>query len=644
MYLRGVTELPNTDIRAPARAANAAEFRLFSARKIPQEIAFLADFGVSADTLRRAAEIADRAGAPALSALLAEGFITEEHYARALADRLGLPYYAGKPELKERGDPNAAIRAGFIALEPDESGARAVLAPSDATVSYLLEGLEEGRAPPPISICSRQRLNGYIRNCLGAPIARHAARDLTEADPSLSALGGLNAAQIAIAVLAALAAIALSIYAPSALRVAISLVLWLAFAGGIWLRTIAVAASDTPEPSPPLEDRDLPVYSVIVALYREASVVRRLVQALDALDYPKAKLDIKLVLERDDRETLAAVAALRLPARYDVIVAPPGAPRTKPRALNVALAVAHGELVVVYDAEDIPDPDQLRKAAHRFHADRHVDCLQARLTIENPDDSWLSALFAIEYAVLFDLVNPGLAALDLVVALGGTSNHFRARTLRRVGGWDAWNVTEDADLGIRLARFGARVGALASDTAEEAPNELGNWFRQRVRWQKGWMQTLVVHSRRPDRFVRELGGLRALYAALLILGAVLSGLFGAPLLFDALARSVLGDPVGFGWGERAGDVITYLLMLAGAHSVVASAVVAMRRRRMRNVARALALMPAYYLLVGAATWIALFELAIRPFYWGKTAHGRIRRSTSAAALDAAQGRSPRPLP
>jgi glycosyltransferase XagB len=179
-----------------------------------------------------------------------------------------------------------------------------------------------------------------------------------------------------------------------------------------------------------------------------------------------------LVVERRDAETLTAIASLRLPSRYDVIVAPPGPPSTKPRALNIALDAARGDLIVIYDAEDEPDSQQLRLAAARFAADPEIDVLQARLTIHNAADGWLSTLFAIEYAVLFDFINPGLAALDLPIALGGTSNHFRTRTLRRVGGWDAWNVTEDADLGLRLARFGARVGALASDTSEEAPNDL----------------------------------------------------------------------------------------------------------------------------------------------------------------------------
>src|SRR5205823_10719065 len=122
-----------------------------------------------------------------------------------------------------------------------------------------------------------------------------------------------------------------------------------------------------------------------------------------------------------------------------------------------------------------------RLAASAFAADRRLDCLQARLTIRNSDDSWLAKLFAAEYAVLFDLINPGLCALDLPIALGGTSNHFRVASLVAVGGWDEWELAEDADLGIRLARSGCRVGSLNSDTSEEAPYELVNWFRQRVR-------------------------------------------------------------------------------------------------------------------------------------------------------------------
>ena len=421
---------------------------------------------------------------------------------------------------------------------------------------------------------------------------------------------------------------------------AASIALWLFFAVVIVVRNLAVAAAGAERVFAPLADEELPVYSIVAPLYREARMARKLVAALDALDYPKAKLDIKLVVERRDRETLAAIAALSLPARYEVIVAPPGAPSTKPRALNVALPALRGELLVIYDAEDEPDPDQLRLAAAAFAADPGLACLQARLSVDNMLDSWLSAMFAIEYAALFDLVDPGLAALGLPIALGGTSNHFRVRTLRRVGGWDAWNVTEDADLGIRLARAGARVGALASDTREEAPNDLRAWFRQRMRWQKGWMQTLIVHSRQPLRFVRAVGPARAVAAASLIGGSVLSGLFGPALAAEALWRTFCGDLTAANpWGVAA-EVAIYTLLASGLITIVVPALAATRRRGMPASARAFASLPLYYALISAASWAALFDLAIRPFYWAKTEHGRSRATR---AFEAAPAR-PSPVP
>ncbi len=311
-------------------------------------------------------------------------------------------------------------------------------------------------------------------------------------------------------------------------------------------------------------------------------------------------------------------------------MAPPGLPSTKPRALNVALAALRGDYVVVYDAEDEPEPDQLRLAAACFAADPDLDCLHARLTIENAGDSWISTMFAIEYAALFDLINPGLAALGLPIALGGTSNHFRARTLRRVGGWDAWNVTEDADLGIRLAREGARVAALASDTREEAPNDLGAWFRQRVRWQKGWMQTLIVHSRHPIKFLRELGPMRSLAATALIAGSVLGGLFGPALAIDTLSHAFCGDLAGMSAWRVAGDVAIYTLMASGLTAILVPAFVAMHRRGLATLDRVLLLLPVYYVLISAASWVALFDLAIRPFYWAKTKHGQSRKGRAIA--------------
>ncbi len=617
---------PSRERRERARSAGERN------GEIAPEIAFLASHGVGPGRLLQAMRIAERCGVSADAALLGEGLLPEEDYFRALARHLRVPYFCGELAIDDAIDPARAIASGIAPLAPNGLRLRAVVAPRGASIRFLVAAAAAGHLQGGFVISSPQRLSALVRAKAGARMAAAAAGDLERRDPALSAHSGLRRGQIACVAVLSVVAATLEFVAPAVPRVAASVLLWLIFAAWIVVRNLAAAAAaGAPRVFAPLADEDLPVYSIVAPLYREARVVRKLVRALDAIDYPKAKLDIKLVIERRDAETLAAIASLGLPARYDVIVAPAGKPSTKPRALNVALPALRGDLVVVYDAEDEPDPDQLRLAAAHFAGDPTLDCLQARLTIDNPEDSWISAMFAIEYAALFDLIDPGLAALGLPIALGGTSNHFRTRTLRRVGGWDAWNVTEDADLGLRLAREGARVGALASDTREEAPNDLGAWFRQRMRWQKGWMQTLIVHSRQPVKFVRALGPARALAAAALIVGSVFGGLFGAPLLIEALWRAFAGDLAGASVWRLAGDVAIYTLMAVGLMSIVVPAVVAMRRRGLGGRHGALASLPVYYVLITAASWAALFDLAIRPFYWAKTEHGRARAATGGGA-------------
>ena len=288
---------------------------------------------------------------------------------------------------------------------------------------------------------------------------------------------------------------------------------------------MAVGDAAPDHPLPGLADADLPAYTIVAPLYREANVAAQLVEALLRVDYPAAKLDIKLVVESDDAPTITALAAIALPPFAQVLVVPPGAPRTKPRALNFALPFASGELIVVFDAEDRPEPGQLRKAAAIFASGPgDLACLQARLSIDNSADSWLTRLFALEYGALFDVVNPGFGILGLPFPLGGTSNHFRTARLREIAGWDAWNVTEDADLGIRLARAGLRVDTFASTTHEEAPAKVGAWLDQRRRWFKGWMQTLVVHARHPAALVSELGFARAGAVLVTLVSTVASSL------------------------------------------------------------------------------------------------------------------------
>ena len=276
------------------------------------------------------------------------------------------------------------------------------------------------------------------------------------------------------------------------------------------------------------------------------NVVGNLVAAIRALDYPPEKLDVKLVLEADDHETRRALARLDLGPPFTIITAPPLGPRTKPKALNAALPFARGSFTVVYDAEDVPEPDQLRRAFAAFTAaDDRLACVQASLTIDNPADSWLARMFTASYAGQFDALLPGLAALRLPFPLGGSSNHFRTAVLRQVGGWDPYNVTEDADLGIRLHRLGYRCAALSSATYEEAPARFRPWLRQRTRWYKGWMQTWLVHMRSPVRLVRELtvGGALAfqLFLACNVLAALVHPIFMAGLCYSLLALDAAAD-------------------------------------------------------------------------------------------------------
>ncbi len=598
------------------------EQTFFAAPGLPPELAFLAAEGFSPERLLNAMSAASGAGRP-VDKLLGEGLIDEDAYYRALARHLGCEYYSGEPPLAAGFDAVRGLRCGVAPLDPDGDGPRAVIAPRAHHVPRLIEATQSGRLRSgSFALTSPQRFAALLR-------ARR-SRDLLDValgrlPASLSARNGMTWLQIAALGAAAAAVSALGVASLAALEAVAVVALWLVFSASVMLRSMAAVASNGEIRPRRLADDDLPVYTVVAALYRESGVVEQLVRALDALDYPKSKLDIKLVVEQRDVETLSRIVSLRLPARYEVIVAPPGQPRTKPRALNIALESARGELIVVYDAEDVPSPGQLRLAASRFAADKSVDCLQARLTIRNHDKSWLSKFFAVEYATLFDFINPGLCALELPIALGGSSNHFRTRALLDVGAWDEWNVTEDADLGIRLARFGYRVKALDSDTTEEAPYELKNWFRQRVRWQKGWMQTLIVHSRRPIFFYRDLGLRRAVAATTLIAGGIFGGLFWPAFALMTIWRALTVEYGALTPSREMSDVFTYVLALSGIWAILLPSIIAAKFRGLKLGMSALALMPAYYLLLTAATWTAMLYLVLWPYYWGNTAHGRSRR-------------------
>jgi cellulose synthase/poly-beta-1,6-N-acetylglucosamine synthase-like glycosyltransferase len=372
--------------------------------------------------------------------------------------------------------------------------------------------------------------------------------------------------------------------------------------------------------APRVADEDLPMYTILVPAYREANVVAKLIEHLGALDYPATKLQVLVLMEADDPETFAAARASKAPDNVRFVLVPPGHPQTKPKACNVGLMLAEGEYLVIYDAEDRPDPDQLRDVINRFRAaDDDVVCVQARLNYFNARENVLTRMFTLEYTFWFDVMLPGLDRLRLPIPLGGTSNHFRVDRLRELGGWDPYNVTEDADLGVRASATGGVVIVSPSTTWEEACSEWKSWIRQRTRWIKGYMMTAMVHLREPFS-VRSTIGVRGMVGLIgLIAGTPLTFL-ACPLVWGFWVWSFLGLPVGslhlHGWVHTA----ALANLIIGNGSMVVMAAIAMWRRDRRLAAFAL-LMPLYWLLHSLAAWRAAWQVVFSPHRWEKTPHG-----------------------
>lgn len=377
----------------------------------------------------------------------------------------------------------------------------------------------------------------------------------------------------------------------------------------------------TPEEIAALDERDLPVFTILVPLYREAAIVPRLVRGIGGLDYPKTKLDVRLLCEEDDDETVPAIEAMDLPPHFKLVVVPDAQPKTKPKACNYGLLQADGKYVVIYDAEDRPDPDQLKKVVIAFErADPRVTCIQAKLNYFNSDQNLLTRWFTTEYSMWFDLLLPGLDAQGVPIPLGGTSNHFITDRLIDLAAWDPYNVTEDADLGIRLHKAGFKTAIVDSTTLEEANSELNNWINQRSRWIKGYFQTYLVHMRHPFRLLRQIG-LKSWVSFQLVIGGTFIFLLNP--IFWALTTLFFFTEAGFiqqlfpsfvfyaaAFQLFVGNFIFMYLNVAGSV-----------QRGYFDLAKYALLTPLYWGLMSIAAWKGFLQLFYKPFYWEKTVHG-----------------------
>ena len=577
----------------------------------------------SADMVAALASHAGRQG-KLTDILLARGMVPEHTLYDALAKywRLRLvdpTRLLPDPRLIDRYGAQHCMADGVLPFG-DAGGATLILASDPDDFARQTAKLTATFGPVLMALASPRQISLALLQLRGASLARRAENRVPDAESCRHWRLGAIGPRMTLA-LAALGAWLW--YAPGSVMLLVCL--WAIFTLALstalkFAACIAALRPAPPEPTAPIIAR-LPVVSVIVALYREGDIAGRLVKRLEKLDYPRDLLDIVLAVEADDTVTHHALASADLPMWMRVVTVPDGQLRTKPRALNVALDHCRGSIVGVYDAEDAPDPDQIRKVVTRFHMrGPDVACLQGVLDFYNPHTNWLSRCFTIEYATWFRLMLPGLQRLGVAIPLGGTTLFFRRAVLEKLGGWDAHNVTEDADLGIRLARHGYRTELIETTTGEEANCRPLPWIKQRSRWIKGYMVTYAVHMRDPAQLWRQLGAIKFLGFQIMFLGTI-SQVLLVPVLWSLWAIPLgLAHPVGDFLPVVATKAIAALFVGAEVITITCG-MLALRRTTHKISLLWVPTLQIYYPLAALASYKALLEVITKPFYWDKTSHG-----------------------
>lgn len=418
-----------------------------------------------------------------------------------------------------------------------------------------------------------------------------------------------------------------------ALILFVSLISILYFADLLFnLNLIMTSLRNTPEIQIPPDQlkvkRDWPGYTIICPLYKEWQVVPQFVEAMQNLDYPKERMQVLIALEEDDKETQEHIAQMKLPKNFEVVVTPHSMPKTKPKACNYALANATGEYIVIYDAEDIPDRDQLKKAVLAFEQfdamGEKVVCIQSKLNFYNTHQNLLTRLFTLEYSLWFDLVLTGLHSINAPIPLGGTSNHFKKDSLNLLQGWDPFNVTEDCDLGIRLFKYGYKTKVLDSTTWEEANASFWGWFPQRTRWIKGYIQTYLVHMRRPHEFITGWNNPHILTFQLVVGGKVLSMWINPFLWVITICYFVFRPYIGEFIESLYLTPVFYLAIFSlvfGNFLYFYYYMIGAAKREQWDLVKYAFIVPFYWLMMSYASWLALKQIIVKPHHWDKTTHG-----------------------
>ena len=590
--------------------------------------------------LDEAVALAERWNVRLSDAILSRRWIDPAAYYQGIAFYYELPLVdlikeAPDPELLRVAD--ADIYARHLTIPWRRRDGRWIIATAEPSPETVQFARQRWGADIEFVVASKFDVVWAVQTAFADPLSHRAVFDLAERDPEMSARAVITPEQALLVYAIASAFLGGLATAPITTLIVVNTLMSLFYLGNFIFKGLLVAAGggrsktwnyEIEIAARNLREDELPIFTVLVPMYREAEVLPRLAQSLRALDYPLGKLDIKIVLEASDSETIEAARREGMEGVFEVIRVPPSQPQTKPKACNFALRFARGQYLVVYDAEDRPEPDQLRKVVATFRRlPPEVACLQCRLNYYNASENWLSRMFTLDYSLWFDLVLPGLERLRIPIPLGGTSNHFKIEVLRELRAWDPFNVTEDADLGIRLSEKGYRVAIVDSTTFEEASCHIGNWIRQRSRWIKGYMQTLLVHTRRPLHLIGKTGVLGFIGFVFFIGGTVLSGLFN-PLFWLLYLVWLLLAIAGFDTlFPQILLLISLVNLLAGNGALVFLSMIAPLRRGWLSLIPFSLTAFGYWVLISTAAYKALWQLVRDPFYWEKTRHGVSRHPT-----------------
>jgi len=567
-------------------------------------------------------------------AILARNWIEPAAYYRAIGVYYELPFVdliAEPPDLALLDPSEAEVYAQALTMPWRMRDGRTVIVTAEPGPETVLFARRRWGTAVEFAVASKFDIVWAVQTAFAGSLSHRSVFDLVERESLLSARQVFTPGQFVFGYALATAMLVWFALSPIGALIGLNLMMSLFYLGNFAFKGVLVSIGggrsadrdvEIAIAARALRDEDLPTFTVLVPMFREPEMLPHLADALRRLDYPMAKLDIKLVLEAEDHETIEVARTLGLEGVFEVIRVPPSLPQTKPKACNFALRFARGDYLVVYDAEDRPEPDQLRKVVAAFQrAPAEVACLQCRLNYYNASENWLARMFTLDYALWFDHVLPGLERLGIPIPLGGTSNHFKIEVLRELHGWDPFNVTEDADLGLRLTQKGYRVGVVDSTTYEEATCHAGNWIRQRSRWIKGYMQTFLVHTRRPLHLIRTTGLLGFLGFVVFIGGTVLSGLFNpifwAIYLLWLILLTTGFDPV----FPQLLLFLSLFNLLAGNGAFIYLSMLAPIRRGWLDLIPYSLTAFGYWVLISIAAYRALWQLLRNPFYWEKTQHG-----------------------